>query len=308
MSKHEDQYDDDYGYDDPGGPSASKSLKGYKVMILLLAVILVAVSGLYFYQTRQLRADFAIERDTLTTRFLALSHDYANLETSNVALGDSIAVERGRIDSLVDAIAKERRVTRSMIREYETKLNLMRAAAESFAYTIDSLNKVNKNLITENLGMRRTITAERNRADAAEERAADSDIKIRQGSRIRASGIRPVLLNRNNNEVTRASRAARMRVDCFLAANDLANPGVRLVYLRIIGPEGYVLNNPSGATIEIDGDQLIYSAVREGVDYTGAEDLEVSIFYDGGGITSGTYRIQIYIDGMMAGETETLLR
>jgi hypothetical protein len=306
MAKYEERYDDDYDYDESENASASKSLKSYKLMILLLAVILVAVSGLYFYQSHQLRADFAVERDTLTNRILAVRNDLANLETTNGALNDSIAMERTRTDSILDAFARERRLTRGMIREYETKLNLMRAAAESFAYTIDSLNKVNERLIGENLGMRRTITAERLRADAAEERADDADIKIRQGSRIRASNIRLVLLNRNDNEVTRANRATRLRIDCFLAANDLANPGNRPVYTRVIGPEGYVLANQSGATFDFEGDPLVYSAMRE-VDYQNG-DIEVSIYYDGAGITAGTYKIQIYVDGGLAGESEALLR
>ncbi len=113
MAKYEDEYEDDYGYEGEEGSSASKSLKGYKLMVLLLAVILVAVSGLYFYQSHQIRADFAIERDTLTNRILAVRNDLVNLETTNLALGDSIAVERGRVDSILDVIAKERRVTRS---------------------------------------------------------------------------------------------------------------------------------------------------------------------------------------------------
>ena len=66
--------------------------------------------------------------------------------------------------------------------------------------------------------------------------------------------------------------------------------------------------NDAGATFDFEGDPLVYSAVREGVDYQGDRDLDVSIFYGGGNITAGTYKIQIYIDGMLAGEAETLLR
>ncbi len=308
MAKYDEQYDDDYAYDDPEGSSEGKSLKSYKLIVLLLAVILVAVSGLFFYQSHQIKADFAIERDTLTNRILAARNAFENLETTNVALGDSIVRERLRVDSILDAFANERRVNAATIRRYQAELGTLRAAAARFAYTIDSLNQLNTRLIGQNLELRRDITTERNRADAAEERAADADIKIRQGSRIRSSGIRLALLNRNDNEVTRVNRATSLRVDCYLAANELANPGVRLVYTRIIGPEGYVLANPTGATFDFEGDPLVYSAVREGVDYQGDRDLEVSIFYKGGGITAGTYKIEIYIDGMLSGEAETLLR
>ncbi len=306
MAKYEEEYDDDYGYEDEEGSSASKSLKGYKLMVLLLAVILVAVSGLYFYQSHQLRADFAIERDTLTNRILAVRHNLDNLETTNLALNDSISVERGRVDSILDVIAKERRVTRSMIREYETKLNLMRAAAENFIYQIDSLNQLNERLIGENLGMRREITAERLRADAAVERAEDADIKIRQGSVIIGREVRLTPLNSNDREVTRVNRAARLRIDFTLSANNLANPGNRPVYAQITGPEGYVLANPQAATFDHEGDPLVYTAMRE-VDYQNS-DLPVGLFYSGSDISAGTYRIAIYMDGTLIGSAEQLLR
>ncbi len=308
MSKYEEQYDDDYGYEnEEGGSSASKSLKGYKLMVLLLAVILVAVSGLYFYQSHQIKADFAIERDTLTNRILAVRNDLANLETTNLALNDSIVLERYRTDSILDAFARERSATRATLRRYERELGTLRAAAASFSYTIDSLNQLNKTLITQNLGMRREITSERNRADAAEERADDAETKVRQGSVLMARDIRLTPLNANSREVTRVNRAARLRVDITLLANNLAEPGIRHVYARITGPEGYILNNPSGGTFDFEGDPLVYSARRDDVDYQN-ENLEVAIFYDGGGITAGTYRIEIFMDGLRIGSTETLLR
>ncbi len=306
MARSEERYDDDYGYEEESTGGSARSLKGYKLMVLLLAVILVAVSGLLFYKIHQERQDFAAERAVITGQFLALSDEYANLETSNVALNDSIAVERGRIDSILDVIAKERRATRGMIREYEAKLNLMRAAAESFAYTIDSLNQVNTRLIGEALTMRTEIRTQQLRADAAVERADAADIKIRQGSVIIARDIRLATLNANDREVTRASRAARLRVDFVLSANNLANPGLRPVYARVTGPDGYVLANSGAATFDHDGDPLIHTATRE-VDYQNS-DLPVSLFYAGSDFGAGTYRIEIYMDGTLIGSAEVLLR
>ncbi len=193
-----------------------------------------------------------------------------------------------------------------LIREYESKLNIMRAAAENFIYQIDSLNQLNERLIGENLGMRRDIAVERLRADAAVERAEDADIKIRQGSVIIGRDIRLTPLNSNNREVTRVNRAASLRIDLTLSANNLANPGNRPIYAQIIGPEGYLLANPQAATFDHEGDPLVYSAVRE-VDYQNS-DLQVGIFYSGSDISAGTYRIAIYMDGTLIGSAEQLLR
>jgi hypothetical protein len=141
----------------------------------------------------------------------------------------------------------------------------------------------------------------------AEERANDADVKIRQGSRVIARDINLVALNNNDKEVTRVSRAARLRVDFTLSANDLANPGIRTIYARVTSPDGYVLANPAAATFDFEGEPLVYSAAREDVDYQNS-DLPVSIFYRNSDITAGTYKVAIYMDGLLVGSREIAMR
>ena len=304
MAKNEINYDDDRHED---VPAAAKSLKGYKVVVVLLAVVLVAVSGLYFYQSYQQKADFAIERETLMGDMQALSDDYAGLQTSNDSLNYSIVLERERTDSVLLALANERNVSRATIRRYEKELGTMRSIMAGYISTIDSLGKLNRRLIDENVSMRRDITTERLRADMAEERANDADVKIRQGSRVIARDINIVALNNNDKEVTRVGRAARLRIDFTLSANDLANPGTRTIYARITGPDGYVLANPSAATFDFEGDPTVYSAAREDVDYQNA-DLPVSIYYRAQDIVAGNYKVEIFMDGLSIGSRQIALR
>jgi hypothetical protein len=307
MSKYEEKYDDDYS-DDYGKEEVrpASSLKGYKLVILLMAIILVAVSGLYFYQSNQLRQDFAIERDTLANRMLAIRSEMTGLETNNLALQDSIVREVQRTDSVMLALEKERSRSRSTIRRYEKELGTMRDIMRGYIQTVDSLNTLNRKLISENVGMRKQITSERLRAEMAEERATDMDTKIRQGARVIARDIRLVPLNSNDKEVTRVNRAARLRVDFTLSANSLTNPGNRAVYVRVTGPDGYVLANPGAATFDYEGDPLIYSAMRE-IDYQNS-DLGGSIYYVGSDIASGAYSVEVYMDGLSIGSSEMLLR
>ena len=69
-------YDYNNNYDpgyDGGGPN--QSVKGLKIMIIIMAVILVALSAIYFMQVKQMQEDFAIERDTLTSQLTSLLND-----------------------------------------------------------------------------------------------------------------------------------------------------------------------------------------------------------------------------------------
>ena len=95
-------------------------------------------------------------------------------------------------------------------------------------------------------------------------------------------------------------------MDFVLSSNELATPGERNVYARIIGPDGYILANAANAVFEYEGDMISYSATRQ-IDYQN-QDLGVSLYYNGGGITAGKYVVSIYMDGYLIGSTETLLR
>lgn len=293
----------DYGY---GAPEPNKSIKGLKIMIVILAVILAALSVMYFTQVRQIRADFAEERDTLTNRLTMLLADYDNLETENDTISKNLAIERNRADSLLQSLQKERNLSRAKIRDYEKRLGYMRNVMEGYIHQIDSLNTVNQRLVQENTNYRKEASSLRLRADMAEEKAEELSTKVRKGAVIRARDISLLALSERDREVSRANRAARLRVDLVLVGNELATPGERNVFVRIISPEGYLMPNPDNAAFNYEGEMITFSASRS-VDYQN-EDLPVSLFYNGGGITSGKYQVLIYTDGYLIGSSEIVLR
>ena len=57
---------------------------------------------------------------------------------------------------------------------------------------------------------------------------------------------------------------------------------------------------------EFEGEKITYSATRN-VDYQN-QDLPVSVFYNGSGIVSGKYQVSMYIDGILVGTAETILK
>lgn len=295
--------DNDYYYDEPEGGS---SMKGYKILILILVVILAAISFLYFKQIQSLKADFAIERDTLANRITNLINDIDNVQFANDTMSMSLSIERNKADSLMTRLLQERSASRATVRKYEKEIGTLKTVMQSYIKQIDSLNRLNESLAAENITYRKQVTTERLRADAAEEKAAEYSDKIRMGSIVKARDINIVPLNNSNKEVTRAARATRLRVDFVLSSNDLTTPGGRNVYVRITGPDGYIMANSEGALFPFEGDQITYSAVRE-VDYQN-DDLPVSLYYSDSAVTAGTYLVQIYLDGYAIGSSEIYLK
>ena len=57
------RYDDEYGYEEQVD---NKAIRGYRIVIIILAVILVALSVVYFNMHRQQQAEYALLEEDRT--------------------------------------------------------------------------------------------------------------------------------------------------------------------------------------------------------------------------------------------------
>lgn len=293
-------------YDEPGDNSA---LKGYKMAVIIMTVLLLAISFQYFRQVNILRGSeeaLSIERDTLQSRLGLMMDEFNTIQTENDTINQLLGEEKLRADSLMDRLKQERSWSYAKIKKYEKELGTLRTVMTGYVRQIDSLNRMNVELVAENRRVSRELSGAKLRAEVAEEQNQEFKSKLKKGSVIRARDISLKALRSNDKVTDRVKRATRLRTDLVLSANELAIPGDRMVYIRITGPEGYVLAGEGGALFEYEGDKITYSASRE-VDYQG-EDLNVSLYYNGGGIEEGKYVVEVYLDGFLIGSNEIIMR
>ncbi len=296
---------EDTQYDNEPEKGADKSIFGYRVVIGILAVILVALSLLYFNIHRQQQADYdllSIARDSIESDLNGLILDFDDLQGVNDSMVLTITEERHRADSIINQLKRERTFNYNKLKQYEKEVSTLTAIAKSYLHTIDSLNNLNEKLISENVNYRKRISAQELRAEMAEERAKELDNIVAQGSVLRARSISMVALNERGNDVSRIKRAEKLRVDFTISSNEFAEPGNVTIYLRIISPDGFPLSTDALPTFQYDGQTLTYSASRT-VEFK-SEDLPVSIYYDGSGYIDGKYKIELYTGGYMLGSSE----
>ena len=299
----DDRYDD---YDESVSDEAvKKSIRGYRVVIILLAVILAGISALYFNINRQQQRDYEllkVDRDSIQSNLSHLITEYDSLKFTN----DTIAARLVEANQMMEQLKRERRWNYAKIKAYQKELGTLRGVMKSYLRQIDSLNHLNKKLINENVSYRKEISSANLRAERAEEKASELENRVRQGAVLRTRSISMAALNANDKEISRVSKATTLRVDFAITPNELAAPGHRKVYLCIKSPDGYLLTSESMPTFEYQGMNIGYSAVRE-VDYQN-QDVEVSIYYRGSGFTEGQYSIELYADGNMIGSGTVSMR
>lgn len=298
--------DDDFA---PSKDESNKSIRGYRIVIIILSVILVAISALYFSIHNQQMLDnelLQVDRDSIQNDLGRLMTDYDNLESTNDTIVANLNIEKYKADSLMGRLKRERSWNLSKIREYQSQVKLLRSIAETYVRQIDSLNTLNKQLITENITFRKEISTAQLRAEVAEEKAAELDNKVRAGAIMKARDIELIGLNKRGKDVSRIRSADRLRADFVVSANELAIPGEKTIYMRITHPDGYVLTTEDMPTFDYEGERLTHTASRD-VDYQN-QDLEISIYYNSAGFVSGTYKIDLYCDGYLVGSTQIAMR
>ena len=290
---------------------SNRSLKGYKMIALMLFVLLIpaAYFGVtYGLKYKTIEGDYAIvesARQLFEEQNSMLQRDAESLVTELESLkdqNDTMMVKYQEAVVMLEQLQKEKTYNYNQLAKYKREVETLRGVMKGYLKQIDSLNTINSSLQAQNVAYKKEISTAQLRADVAEEKADELNTKVRIGAVIRASGIRMVALSDKSKEVRRIKMAKRLRVDFELTANELAEPGEKCIYICITPPDGYVLSSNEVIAFNFEGSEMMASAMRK-VDYEN-QSVPVSIFYDGAAFEKGTYKVDIYIDGRHSGSQE----
>ena len=290
---------------------SNRSLKGYKLIALVLFVLLIpaAYFGVtYGLKFKTIEGDYAIvesARQLFEEQNSMLQRDAESLVTELESLkdqNDTMMVKYQEAVVMLEQLQKEKTYNYNQLAKYKREVETLRGVMKGYLKQIDSLNTINSSLQAQNVAYKKEISTAQLRADVAEEKADELNTKVRIGAVIRASGIRMVALSDKSKEVRRIKMAKRLRVDFELTANELAEPGEKSIYICITPPDGYVLSSNEVIAFNFEGTEMMASAMRK-VDYEN-QSVPVSIFYDGAAFEKGTYKVDIYIDGRHSGSQE----
>lgn len=280
--------------------------QGFKIIIVVLAVVVVAVSILFYTNVSSLKKEATAlnaEKLTLQTELVTVSEELNGIKTTNEALSASLEQEKLRVDTLMQQLTKEKSTSKAAINKYKRELTNLKALVKKYAEQIEELNTANKHLTNENIKVKTDLKNTTMRAEAAEEDAKALSQLVEKGQVVAAREIELVNVKKNEKETARIKRARKLKIDFTLVANTIAKPGDRVVYARLIGPDGYLLTSNTNDLFDFNGQKIGYTSSRE-VDYRNS-DLKVSVYLDGvKDLEKGTYKIEVYMDGFLIGTKE----
>lgn len=282
-------------------------LTALAAVLLIAVIVLTACFSQQRKEARETQTQLMAEKDSIANNLLNLMVDYEEMETNNETLNQKLAEEQANAQKLYDELQSVKRVSYSKIKEYQKELGTLRSIMKDMLHDIDSLNTMNKELIAENIKVKAEIATTKETVKSLEEQTEELNSQVAKGSVIRARNVVAMGVNDKGNEVTRAKRVKKIRTCLTISENAIAKAGTKTVYMRVIGPDEFVLAKSEADLFDYQGNKIVFSASRE-VDYQNA-DVDVCVYYDNNGeLLKGKYLVNIHLEGEIIGTAEFVLK
>lgn len=285
----------------------------YNITLSILTIAVIGLAYLYYVEKEKNKVqvtqnvDLTVKKDSLEKKLENMIAEYESLETTNADINKDLLAEKNRVKQLLVKLRNERNYSRTKSAEYEKELSTLRKIMRSYIVQIDSLNQSNIKLRTENSKVRTKYKKVESKNKELNEKYENANKKIDIASTLRALNISAVGLNKRGRVKKRISQVQKFKVCLTIDQNKIVKPGKRDVYLRIISPADFVLENAKLDSLKVDNENIMYSAKREIV-YENAS-IDMCIFYQVyEDLVPGVYKIELYADGKLIGKSSLKLK
>ena len=280
--------------------------KAWIIVILLVILLLAGIGYLGYSLKKEKKANqdmqelAALDKQEMEKEYQDFAAHYSDI--NNFIKNDSIiaelTAEQERTQKLLEELKRTHASDAAEITRLKKELATVRAVLRSYVIQIDSLNRLNQNLMDENDRVRSQLAESNQQNQELTSQKASLSEKVAIAAQLDASGIRLTPLNKKGKAVKAMKDARTLDVSFVITKNVTASNGTRNVYVRITTPEGELLNG--GGTFEYAGKQLAWS-MRKAIEYTGEETALKLYWTVNEYLSGGQYNVSIFCDGQAIG-------
>jgi len=285
--------------------------KRMNIMFIVLFTVLFGVIAYLIYvlntervEAEEMKVTLEMQKENLTVELNDLYAAYDTLQTSNDSMNILIRDRQDQIRNLLAVRASNAR----KIQIYGEQVKSLRGVLKSYIFQVDSLNQANLRLQAENRASRDQIKQATNANKRLEKNIKSLEGQVEKASVVKALFVQAEPIESNGNIARKIKRTDKIRVSFALAENAIAQRGLKQIFVRIANPNERIMTKNAANVFTYQNEDIPYSAMRE-VEYEGSE-IEVSIFYEAGEgeIVSGTYYVDLYMDGELVGTASFSLK
>ncbi len=289
----------------------SKNLRN-NIIVIVLSVILVVVVVLFFMQRNEHRAmvqHMHSEKDSIQVELTNIAASYDSLRTENDTINEQLMLAQTKVRDLLVEVEQTKKVSYDKINDYQKQVTTLKGIMRDFVVQIDSLNQRNKQLMAENLEVKKQVKQAEIKNEQLSQEKQQLQQNLRRAAMLEVRDLTVDALNSRSKETKYAKRADKIRIYFILGSNVTAKRGAKNIYARIMRPDQLLLTKSADNLFQFEDLRIPYSAMRE-VTYEGLE-LPVAIYWDNSNepeFMTGEYVIDLFADGNQIGEATVELK
>ncbi|MBQ7210394.1 MAG: hypothetical protein IJS05_05820 [Paludibacteraceae bacterium] len=283
--------------------------KKYLYIIVAVAIVLLAVVVWLFVDNRRTKNEMqeiveqmTFEKEQLEDEYeeLAIQYDGYQLgQLHNDSLVELLSQEKQRVQDLLEELRITKATNARRISELKKELATVRAVMVQYVQQIDSLDRQNKRLTTENKEVKQKYEEVATKASQLEQERDKLTEVVSRAAMMEVTNLDAVMLNSRNKKTSRVSKITKMQFSYTILKNITAEAGMKTIYLRLRRPDGEIMTK-SNDTFHFENQDIEYSVKKE-FEYTGEQLSDVMYWNVEEVLQTGTYNADFFIDGNLVG-------
>jgi len=283
------------------------------VVVALIAIAAAVLTYHHFYtkpllqENEDLKELAELEKQEMETQYRDFDLQYEMLQSqlSNDSLIAQIENERRHTQQLLEELERTKATDAAEIKRLKAEIASLREVLRSYIMQVDSLNRINQSLHEENTQIKEQISVANTQiTNLSTERNQLKD-KVNIAAQLDATGFWVTPKDKKSKDAKKVKDVKKLAFGFTIVKNVTAQNGQRTLYARILKPDNSVMGNKG--TFPYENTTLEYTE-KKYIDYTGEEE-KITMYSD---VTefleAGTYKLFVFCDKQMIGQTTFTLK
>ena len=287
-----------------------------KGIVIIIIIILLGTNGLLLWQFFEKKSSFdqvsknlitaTHEKDQLQTELNVIKMEREKLESENSQYKDRLSqqdstlkLKEAQIQHLISIGGP------AQLAKAKAELAKLKEMNQLYTLQLDSLNKVNVQLTSDVQNLHSNLSEQQDKNSTLSKQVSHLSDKVAAGSILTATNIVTEALKVKSNGketvTTKAKQVQKVHTKFTLAQNRVIDPGPVDIYIRVLGPDGKVMEISPQSFMA--GGQSVEYTLKQSVEYSNkATDVD-AVWAKGTQFTKGKYNVELYHGGEIIGKS-----
>lgn len=283
---------------------------------IVVALIVIAVAVLTYHQfftkpllqeNEELKELAELEKQEMESQYRDFDLQYEMLQSqlSNDSLIAQIENERRHTQQLLEELERTKATDAAEIKRLKAEIASLREVLRSYIMQVDSLNRINQSLNEENTQIKEQISVANTQITNLSTERNELKDKVNIAAQLDATGFWVTPKDKKSKDAKKVKDVKKLAFGFTIVKNVTAQNGQRTLYARILKPDNSVMGKKG--TFPYENTTLEYTE-KKYIEYTGEEE-KVTMYSD---VTefleAGTYKLFLFCDKQMIGQTTFTLK